>query len=70
MLVLQKAFFNKEGLGYDFTQKETHFKNFFVKANEKYDGVSRCTLFLMFGHSTLSCSYRIVTERNKVGRYV
>ena len=30
MLETQRAFFDKDGLGYNRIEKETHFKNFFV----------------------------------------
>ena len=51
MLETQRAFFDKDDLGYDGSVKETHFKNFFPKTNDSYEASSIFTHFHRLGHS-------------------
>ena len=43
MLETQRAFFDKDGLGYNRIKKETYFKNFFITQNKSFDTSSMCT---------------------------
>ena len=42
MLETQRAFFDKDGLGFDSSIKETHFKFFFAKSNDLHETSSKC----------------------------
>ena len=42
MLETQRAFFDKDGLGFDNSTKETHLKKFFPKSNDSHDTSSKC----------------------------
>ncbi|EOY32246.1 Uncharacterized protein TCM_039890 [Theobroma cacao] len=69
IMELQKAFFNEEGLGYDFTQKETHLKNFLVKDNEiisqpRIKNLDRSTISRM-GYTKNVETKRLVHKRER-----
>ena len=51
MLETQRAFFDKNGLGYDGSVKETLFKNFFPKTNDSHEASRTCTYCHRLGHS-------------------
>ena len=51
MLETQRVFFDKDGLGYDGSVKETHFKNFIPKANDPHEASSTCAYCHKLGHS-------------------
>ena len=42
MLETQRAFFDKDGLGYDSSINETHLKNFFTESNYSHEASSKC----------------------------
>ncbi|XVF72117.1 hypothetical protein PTKIN_Ptkin12aG0095000 [Pterospermum kingtungense] len=67
MLQTQRAFFDRDDLGYNGEQKETHFNNFFVKAN---DSSSICAHCNKLGHSMLICPSKKGTNRGKLIRKV
>ena len=50
MLETQRAFFDKDGLGYDANIKKTHFKNFFVKINDSHEASSTYAYCHRLGH--------------------
>ena len=55
----KKAFFDKDGLGYDGTIKETHFKDFFAKSNDSHEGSSKCAYYKKLVHSIQSCPLKM-----------
>ena len=66
MLETQRAFFDKDGLGYNRIEKETHFKNFFVTQNKSFDASSICTHCHKLGHTFHTCSLKTITYRGKL----
>ena len=70
MLETQRAFFDKDGLGFDSSIKETHFKNFFAKSNDSHEASSKCAYCKKLGHSLHHCPLRIVTFRGKLVKSV
>ncbi|XVF82544.1 hypothetical protein PTKIN_Ptkin16aG0058400 [Pterospermum kingtungense] len=67
MLETRRAFFDKDGLGYNHEKKETHFKNFFVNANDSSSIYAHCN---KLGPFVLTCSSKKVTYRGKLIRKV
>ena len=65
MLETQRAFFDKDGLGYDGCVKETYFKNFFPKTNGSHEASSTCTYCHRLGHSRQFCPLKVITFRGK-----
>ena len=70
MLETQRAFFEKDGLGYDSSIKETYFKNFFAKSNDSHEASSKCAYCKKLGHSIQHCPLKIVTFRVKLVKSV
>ena len=70
MLETQRTFFDKDGLGFDSSIKETHFKNFFAKSNDLHETSSKCAYCKKLGHSLHHCPLRIVTFRRKLVKSV
>ena len=70
MLETQRAFFDKDGLGFDSSIKETHFKNFFAKSNDLHETSSKCAYCKKLGHSIHYCPLRIITFRGKIVKSV
>ena len=60
MLETQRAFFDKDGLGFDSSITETHFKNFFAKSNDSHEASSKCAYCKKLGHSIHHCPLKIV----------
>ena len=65
-LETQKAFFDIDGLGYNGSVKETHFKNFFAKTNDSHETSSKCAYCKKLGHSIQFCPLKIVTFKGKI----
>ena len=70
MLETQKAFFDKNGLGYDAIVKETHFKNFFAKSNNSHEALSTCAYCHRLGHSRQFCPLKVIAFRGKLVKNV
>ena len=70
MLETQRAFFDKDGLGFDNSTKETHLKNFFAKSNDSHDTSSKCSYCKKLGHSIYLCPLKIVNFRRKIVKRV
>ena len=70
MFETQKAFFDKDGLGYDGSVKETHFKNFFYKTNDSHEASSTCTYCYRLGHSMQFCPLKVITFKGKLVKSV
>ena len=70
MLETQRAFFDKDGLGYDGSVKETHFKNFFPKINDSHEASSTCTYCHKLGHSKQFCPLKVITFSGKLVKSV
>ena len=70
MLETQRAFFDKNGLGYNRIEKETHFKNFFMTQNKSFDTSSICTNCHKLGHTFHTCSLKTITFRGKLVRRI
>ena len=66
----KKAFFDKDGLGYDGSIKETHFKNFFAKTNDSHETSSKCAYCKKLGHFIQYCPLKIVTFKGKLVKSV
>ena len=66
MLETQKAFFDKDGLGYDGSVKETYFRNFFPKTNDSHEASSTCT----YCHSRQFFPLKVITFRGKLVKSV
>ena len=66
MLETQRAFFDKDGLGYNGSVKETHFKNFFPKTNDSHKASSTCIYCHRLGHSRQLCPLKVITFRGKL----
>ena len=60
-LETQRTFFDKNGLGYDGSVKETDFKNFFVKTNYSSEAFSTCAYCYKLDHSKQYCLLKIDT---------
>ena len=69
-LETQKAFFDKDGLRYDGSIKETHFKNFFPKTNDSHEASSTCTYCYRLSHSRQFCHLKVITFRGKLVKSV
>ena len=65
MLEKQKVFIDKDGLGYDGSIKETHFKNFFAISNYSHEASSKCAYCKKFSHSIHYCPLKMVVFRGK-----
>ena len=66
MLKTRRAFFDKDGLGYDGNVKETYFKNFFAKSNDSHEASSKCAYCKKLGHSIQHHPLKIVTFKGKL----
>ena len=70
MLETQRAFFDKDSLGYYSSIKETHFKNFFAKSNDSHEASSKCAYGKKLGHFIQHCPLKIITFRGKLVKSV
>ena len=70
MLETQRAFFDKNGLGFDSCIKETHLKNFFAKSSDSHETSSTCAYCKRIGHSIHHCPSKIITFRRKIVRSI
>ena len=70
MLETQRAFFDKDDLGYDGSVKETYFRNFFPKTNDSHEASSTCTYCHRLGHSRQFCHLKVITFRGKLVKNV
>ena len=70
MLETQRALFDKDGLGYDSSIKETHFKNFLAKSNDSHETSRKSACCKKLGHSIQHCPLKIITFRGKLVKSV
>ena len=70
MLETQRAFFDKDGIGYNRFEKETKFTNFFEKPSHIYDVTLKCTHCHKMGHDVQICPLRKLTYRSKITKSV
>ena len=70
MLETQKAFFDKDGLGFDSSIKKTHFNFFFTKSTDSHETSSKNAYCKKLGHSIHHCPLRIITFRRKIMKSV
>ena len=70
MLKTRRAFFDKDGLGYDGNVKETYFKNFFAKSNDSHEASSTWAYCHRLGHCRQFCPMKIIAFRDKLVKSV
>jgi len=55
LLCTQRASFNKEGIGYNHSNKKKTYKNFFVKTTSHKEETRTCNYYSKIGHTAQSC---------------
>ena len=68
MLETQRVLFDKDGLRYDGSKKEIHFKDFFVKKNHSCESYNICAYYHKLGHFMQFCPLNITPIEANLSR--
>ena len=70
MFETQKAFFDKDGLGYDDSIKKNHFNNCFPKTNDSHEASSTYSYCHRLGRSRQFYPMKVITFKGKLVKSV